>query len=136
MAAIQAAFRHAHDTGRELPVQSSPEPTTTFSDALDLEIGGRRVQLRATPGGETTCSLVVWLPECRTALTGNMLGPLFGHVPNLVTIRGDRYRDALAYIDSLRIVAVETARPTSFLDSSGLCGERRPASSPDWGLIG
>ena len=26
---------------------------------------------------------------------GTSFGPLFGHVPNLVTIRGDRYRDAL-----------------------------------------
>jgi alkyl sulfatase BDS1-like metallo-beta-lactamase superfamily hydrolase len=29
---------------------------------------------------------------------------LFGHVPNLVTIRGDRYRDALTYIDSLEVI--------------------------------
>ena len=53
------------------------------------------------PGGETTDALVVWLPDSRTVLTGNLFGPLFGHVPNLVTIRGDRYRDALAYVDSL-----------------------------------
>ena len=37
-------------------------------------------------------------------LTGNLFGPLFGHVPNLVTMRGDRYRDALAYVDSLDLV--------------------------------
>ena len=35
-------------------------------------------------------------PDFRTALTGNLFGPLFGHVPNLVTMRGDRYRDALS----------------------------------------
>jgi alkyl sulfatase BDS1-like metallo-beta-lactamase superfamily hydrolase len=40
-----------------------------------------------------------------------MLGPLFGHVPNLVTIRGDRYRDALAYVDSVdRVRALEPVR--------------------------
>ena len=60
--------------------------------------------LLSTPGGETTDSLVIWLPETRTAFTGNLFGPLFGHVPNLVTMRGDRYRDALAYVDSLDLV--------------------------------
>ena len=35
----------------------------------------------ATPGGETTDSLVVWLPEERTVFTGNLMGPLFGHMP-------------------------------------------------------
>ncbi|HMQ25806.1 MAG TPA: alkyl sulfatase dimerization domain-containing protein, partial [Acidimicrobiales bacterium] len=54
--------------------------------------------------GETFDSMVVWLPEERTLFSGNLFGPLFGHVPNLVTIRGDRYRDALTYIDSLEIV--------------------------------
>ncbi len=48
--------------------------------------------------------MVVWLPESRTLFSGNLFGPLFGHVPNLVTIRGDRYRDALTYIGSLDVV--------------------------------
>ena len=54
-----------------------------------------------TPGGETTDALVVWLPEDRILFTGNLFGPLFGHVPNLMTIRGDRYRDPVLYIESL-----------------------------------
>lgn len=81
-----------------------PEPTTTFDDRLELKIGGRQLVLIATPGGETTDSLVVWLPEDRIVFTGNLFGPLFGHVPNLVTIRGDRYRDPLQYVSSLNIV--------------------------------
>jgi alkyl sulfatase BDS1-like metallo-beta-lactamase superfamily hydrolase len=36
--------------------------------------------------------------------TGNLFGPLFGHVPNLVTIRGDRYRDPIQYMESLDVV--------------------------------
>ena len=73
-------------------------------DRLELTVGGRDLVLIATPGGETFDSMVVWLPDCRTLLSGNLFGPLFGHVPNLVTIRGDRYRDALTYIDSLDVV--------------------------------
>lgn len=98
---LERAFAHARATGRELPGQSSPRPTRTFEEELELSIGGLDLKLIATPGGETTDSLVIWLPKLRTAITGNMLGPLFGHIPNLVTIRGDRYRDALTYIESV-----------------------------------
>ncbi len=108
---LQTAFAHARETGRDLPGQSSPEPTLTFENELELVIGGIRLTLIATPGGETTDSLVVWRPDCRTVLTGNMLGALFGHIPNLVTIRGDRYRDALAYVESIeRLRALHPAR--------------------------
>ncbi len=87
-----------------------PEPvvTTTFLDRYEFAIGGRRFELLATPGGETTDSLVVWLPEVRTVFTGNLMGPLFGHVPNLYTLRGDKYRSAIAYIHALdRVLALE-----------------------------
>jgi glyoxylase-like metal-dependent hydrolase (beta-lactamase superfamily II) len=83
---------------------SFPEPTTTFDHDLNLDIGGRRIELKWTPGGETTDSLVVWLPDDRIVFTGNLFGPLFGHVPNLMTIRGDRYRDPILYIESLNTV--------------------------------
>jgi alkyl sulfatase BDS1-like metallo-beta-lactamase superfamily hydrolase len=67
--------------------------------------------LLSVPGGETTDALVVWLPDSRTVLTGNLTGPLFGHVPNLVTIRGDRYRDALTYASSVeRVLELEPDR--------------------------
>ena len=111
MKAIAAATAHARSAGGRVPAQSSPEPTRVFEGELELEIGGRTLRLLSTPGGETTDSLVIWLPECRTALTGNVFGPLFGHVPNLVTIRGDRYRDALAYVASVeRVRALRPAR--------------------------
>lgn len=102
--AILAAVAYAESLGVGAVAQARPEPTTTFEDRLALTIGGRRLELLAVPGGETTDALVVWLPECRTILTGNLTGPLFGHVPNLVTMRGDRYRDALAYVASLERV--------------------------------
>ena len=56
------------------------------------------------PGGETNDSLVIWLPDERICLCGNTFGPIFGHIPNLVTIRGDRYRDALTAIASVERV--------------------------------
>ncbi len=85
-----------------------PEPTILFDERFDFELGGRRFELFSTPGGETLDSLVVWLPQERIAFTGNLLGPLFPHVPNLVTLRGDRLRFALPYLAALEeLLALE-----------------------------
>jgi alkyl sulfatase BDS1-like metallo-beta-lactamase superfamily hydrolase len=83
---------------------SFPEPTTTVDRHHEMRVGGRIFELAWTPGGETTDSIVVWLPEDRILFSGNLFGPLFGHVPNLMTIRGDRYRDPILYIESLNTV--------------------------------
>ncbi len=86
-----------------------PEPvvTTTFLDAHPFEVG-HRFELYSTPGGETTDSLVVWLPDSRTVFTGNLTGPLFGHIPNLYTPRGDKIRSAIKYLHSVdRVIALE-----------------------------
>jgi alkyl sulfatase BDS1-like metallo-beta-lactamase superfamily hydrolase len=80
----------------------------SFEDRSAFELGGLRFELIATPGGETTDSMVIWLPQHRICFTGNLFSALFGHFPNLVTIRGDRYRDALRFIESLdRVLALE-----------------------------
>lgn len=102
--AILAAMEQTRALGVEAAPTELPEPTVQFDERLELTVGDRELVLIATPGGETFDALVVWLPQTRTLLSGNLTGPLFGHVPNLVTIRGDRYRDALTYIDSLEIV--------------------------------
>ena len=87
-----------------LPGQASPTVDVEVEDTHALTVGGRRIELYATPGGETTDSLVVWLPEQSICLCGNVFGPIFGHIPNLVTMRGDRYRDALTAIASIERV--------------------------------
>ncbi len=69
-----------------------------FEDRHAFALGGRRFELLATPGGETTDSLVVWLPEERIVFTGNLFGPMFGHLPNLYTLRGDKIRSAIRFI--------------------------------------
>jgi glyoxylase-like metal-dependent hydrolase (beta-lactamase superfamily II) len=89
---------------KHLPGQSVPTVDLDFEESLTLEVGGRRLELISVPGGETTDSLVVWLPDERICLCGNTFGPIFGHIPNLVTIRGDRYRDALTAIASVERV--------------------------------
>ncbi|WP_025735753.1 alkyl sulfatase dimerization domain-containing protein [Mycobacterium genavense] len=83
---------------------SFPAPTTTFDLHHEFAFGGRTFELAWTPGGETTDALVVWLRGDRILFSGNLFGPLFGHVPNLMTIRGDRYRDPILYVESLNTV--------------------------------
>ena len=52
--------------------------------------------------------MVVWLPDHRVCFCGNLFSALFGHFPNLVTVRGDRYREALRFIESLeRVLELE-----------------------------
>ncbi len=92
------------DQKKELPARPEPVVTTIFHDSHSFEVGGRRFELYATPGGETLDSLVVWLPQERVVFTGNLTGPLFGHVPNLYTVRGDKIRSARNFIDSVRRV--------------------------------
>src|ERR1700739_4774707 len=89
---------------KRLPAQSVPTVDLDFEDTLTLDVGGRRMELISVPGGETHDWLVIWLPEERICLCGNTFGPLFGHIPNLVTMRGDRYRDALTAIASVERV--------------------------------
>jgi alkyl sulfatase BDS1-like metallo-beta-lactamase superfamily hydrolase len=94
--------------GEKIAPQSKPVPDVTFEDTHAFELGGVQFELLATPGGETTDSLVVWLPQHKICFAGNLFSALFGHFPNLVTIRGDRYREALKFVASLdRVLALE-----------------------------
>jgi len=102
--AIDAIARHARGHDRPQPAQSIPLPTILFDDRLDLEVGGLRLELLSVPGGETTDSLAIWLPQHAICFTGNLFSALFGHFPNLVTIRGDRYREAPRFLESLERV--------------------------------
>jgi len=87
--------------GGAAPVQSRPQPTILVDDRTTLELGDRRIEVIACTGAETVDSLLVWLPAERICITSNVFSALFGHFPNLVTIRGDRYRDPLLYADTI-----------------------------------
>jgi alkyl sulfatase BDS1-like metallo-beta-lactamase superfamily hydrolase len=83
-------------------------PELLVDDRHAFELGGRRFELLWTPGGETRSALIVWLPREKIAMVGNLFGPIFGNQPNLNTIRGDKPRSALQFIDSIeRLRALE-----------------------------
>jgi len=86
-----------------------PEPPRVIPDIVvdrryQFEQGGRRFEVISTPGGEALESLVVWMPNERVVFTGNLFGPVFLAVPNLVTMRGDRPRLVSRYLHSLDLV--------------------------------
>jgi glyoxylase-like metal-dependent hydrolase (beta-lactamase superfamily II) len=90
------------------PLAKQAEPDIVFDHEYRFEYGGRRFECISVPGGETIDSLVVWLPDDGVALVGNMFSALFGHFPNLVTMRGDRMRNALAFVESVqRVIDLE-----------------------------
>ena len=65
-------------------------------------LGGRRFEVIWTPGGETRSAVIVWMPDDKVAIVGNLFGPLFGNQPNLNTLRGDKPRWAMQFVDSVR----------------------------------
>jgi alkyl sulfatase BDS1-like metallo-beta-lactamase superfamily hydrolase len=96
--------RHLWSRDQTKTVIQQPDPiiTTTFLDSHAFHLGGRHFELYSTRGGETLDSLIVWMPEERTVFTGNLTGPLFGHVPNLYTLRGDKIRYVQWYLDGVQ----------------------------------
>lgn len=89
----------------------------TFADTYRFDLGDKPIELHATPGGESRDSLVVYLPEDGILFTGNLFGPIFGHLPNLYTIRGDKIRSATEFIRSLELV--RSLRPKMLLTGHG-----------------
>lgn len=110
-----------------LPTRDIP-PDRLIDDQYQFELGGRRFELIWTPGGETRSALIVWLPQTRVALVGNLFGPLFGNQPNLNTLRGDKPRSALEFIESVK--CVRALKPTQILTGhENIQGESHIAES-------
>ncbi|WP_062261781.1 alkyl sulfatase dimerization domain-containing protein [Endozoicomonas arenosclerae] len=98
-------FQYYADQGlSDFPAQDAPAPDILFEDKYCFTLGGLDIELIAVPGAETNDSLIVWLPQHDICFTGNLFGCPFGHFPNLVTIRGDRYRDALTVASAVQTV--------------------------------
>jgi glyoxylase-like metal-dependent hydrolase (beta-lactamase superfamily II) len=48
-------------------------PTDTFADAMTIDLGNRRVELRYLGRGHTSGDLVVWLPDERICFAGDLV---------------------------------------------------------------
>lgn len=77
-------------------------PTITVGyDDYEFEQGGLRFVVMSTPGAEGADNISLWLPEQKILFTGDTLGPLFPQFPNIFTMRGEKVRKPVEYINTL-----------------------------------
>jgi len=65
---------------------------------------GRVFELWSLPGAEGSDNLLLWLPEEKILLSGDFFGPQFPQFPNIFTMRGEKVRRPIEYIESLNTV--------------------------------
>jgi alkyl sulfatase BDS1-like metallo-beta-lactamase superfamily hydrolase len=99
-------------TASMLPTREVP-PDILTDERYVFELCNRHFEVIWTPGGETRSAVIVWLPQEKIAVVGNLFGPLFGNQPNLNTLRGDKPRSALEFVESVR--RVRALRPELML---------------------
>jgi alkyl sulfatase BDS1-like metallo-beta-lactamase superfamily hydrolase len=90
--------------GANPPPPPEVVPEIVVDRRYEFEQGGRKFEVISTPGGEALDSVVVWMPKERVVFTGNLFGPVFLAMPNLVTTRGDKPRLVQNYLPSLDTV--------------------------------
>ena len=63
--------------------------------------GGVDFEIHALPGAEGADNVVLWLPQKKILFSGDFFGPLFPQFPNVFTMRGEKIRKPVEYINSL-----------------------------------
>jgi alkyl sulfatase BDS1-like metallo-beta-lactamase superfamily hydrolase len=113
---VTAAFHHRRAMRvleRLMPTAGSgvrlmpddPPPITTFiDDSHRFTVGDRSFELYSVRGGEAMDCIAVWVPEDRAVFSGNLVGALYGALPNLYTLRGMRLRSAYRYLEGMERV--------------------------------
>jgi alkyl sulfatase BDS1-like metallo-beta-lactamase superfamily hydrolase len=93
----------------EEPVRSGPlafgniSPTRIIENGKPYRFsqGGIRFEILPTPGAEGLDNLSLWLPDQKILFSGDTLGPIFPQFPNIFTMRGEKMRKPVEYIESL-----------------------------------
>ena len=80
------------------------EPDVLVDGTYKFEVGGIEFEVIATPGAEGPDSVSVWLPQQKVLFTGDLFGHMFPMWPNITTIRGERHRFMMPYVESLNKV--------------------------------
>lgn len=95
-----SAFRSVVPTGR-----------VDVDDDFFFEVGGIRFQaIAAENSAEGEDALLLWMPDHEMVFTGDFYGCLYPMVPNLYTVRGEKLRDPIGYVNALdRLIGFEPA---------------------------
>ncbi|MBK7950899.1 MAG: MBL fold metallo-hydrolase [Deltaproteobacteria bacterium] len=93
------------DTTVPLGWRIRPEREVYPGSNYEFELGGTKFVVIAPENtGEGEDGILLWLPEERVLFSGDLFGTLYPMFPNLYTVRGEKYRDPLDYIDALDVV--------------------------------
>ena len=85
-----------------------PNVTVDNDEPYRFTLGNRRFEVYGTPGAEGADNIVLWLPDEKILFSGDFFGPQFPQFPNVFTMRGEKVRKPIEYINSLnRILALE-----------------------------
>jgi len=79
------------------------EPNKLVQNGLPYRFsqGGIDFEIHALPGAEGADNIVLWLPQKKILFSGDFFGPLFPQFPNIFTMRGEKIRKPVEYINSL-----------------------------------
>ncbi|NNE58483.1 MAG: MBL fold metallo-hydrolase [Hellea sp.] len=82
------------------------EPTMRVRNGEPLKFtqGGRDFEFHALPGAEGNDNLVLWMPKERMLFAGDFFGPIFPQFPNVFTMRGEKIRKPIEYVQSLEVI--------------------------------
>ncbi|RZV40696.1 MAG: MBL fold metallo-hydrolase [Acidimicrobiales bacterium] len=82
------------------------EPNTIVGNGTPLKFsqGGVDFEVWALPGAEGADNIVLWLPQKKILFSGDFFGPIFPQFPNVFTMRGEKIRKPIEYINSLEVV--------------------------------
>jgi alkyl sulfatase BDS1-like metallo-beta-lactamase superfamily hydrolase len=89
--------------------QYVPTRTVDVHEDYAFELGGVRfLAIAAENSAEGEDALLLWLPDHGILLTGDFYGCLYPMVPNLYTVRGEKLRDPIGYVNALdRLIELE-----------------------------
>ena len=91
---VSAGIGPANVPGR----RSFIAPTKTFSEKLEIEICGVKLELLHVPS-ETDDQVVIWLPDDKVLISADVLqGQTF---PNIYALRGTSFRDPMTWVDGI-----------------------------------
>jgi alkyl sulfatase BDS1-like metallo-beta-lactamase superfamily hydrolase len=84
-------------------------PTITVDENdYKFEHGGVQFDVLSTPGAEGADNICLWLPGKKILFTGDTLGPNFPQFPNVFTMRGEKIRKPVEYINTLnKLIALD-----------------------------
>ena len=86
------------------------EPTITVPNGAPFMFtqGGVDFEVHALSGAEGADNIVLWLPQKKILFSGDFFGPLYPQFPNIFTMRGEKIRKPVEYIQSLeKIIALD-----------------------------